>query len=174
MVDTLFVNKQVIKKVEVPAEVPAHYEHAWKRRVAEITAGFADEEMCFTGLDSIEAVVALDEDTKDVLSNQRAEDKFELTLRRHGVPLAESTNPYLLLSVDAVWNDSNTIAAYVVEVALIEELVFYRNQRPLRRLVGIWESFSFGFVGKNSARELLLNSIEERAERVANLYLSAN
>lgn len=90
------------------------------------------------------------------------------------MPLAESTNPYLGLSVEVIWNNSNTRATYTIEVALFEKLIIYRNRIPYQRVVVTWQSGSIGHVGRNLARESFLNSIEERAERVANLYLSAN
>ena len=100
--DTMLVEKEVIKRVEVPAEIPAYYEKAWKRQVAESIAKSADEKTCFSGLDNMEVRVVISEDAKDILSEQRAKDKFELTLRRHGVPLSDSSNPYIVLSINVV------------------------------------------------------------------------
>ena len=172
--DTMLVEKEVIKRVEVPAEIPAHYEKAWEREIAESIALSADEKTCFSGLNSMEVRVVINEDAKDILSEQRAKDKFELTLRRHGVPLSDFSNPYILLGVEAVWNNDKIIAAYIISVSLIEPLIFYRNQKPYKRFVTLWEQSSYGLAGKTIAKETFLESIEEKAERVANLYLSAN
>ena len=172
--DTTLVEKEVIKKVEVPAEIPIHYENVWKRLVAELAAPIADEETCFSGLDSMEVRIVINEDAKDILSEQRAKDKFELTLRRHGVPLSDSSNPYIVLSINVLWNERNTIAIHSIAVDLIETLIFYRNQKPYKRLVKLWSDGSYGMVGKTFAKEAYLELIEENAERVANLYLSAN
>ena len=174
VVDTVVVEKLIVKKTEVPAEIPELYVLAWKRLVAESGAGFADEKMCFSGLDSIEVSVSMSEAAEDILSKRRAKDKFELTLRRNGVPLSDRSNPYLLLGIDVFWNDSNTIAIFHIQAALTERVYIYRNRKPYRRLVPVWETGSYGSVGRNLARESFLNSIEEKAERVANLYLSAN
>ena len=170
----MLVEKEVIKKVEVPAEIPIHYENVWKRLVAELAAPIADEETCFSGLDSMEVRIVINEDAKDILSKQRVKDKFELTLRRYGVPLSDSSNPYIVLSVNVLWNEGKTIAIYYIAVDLIETLIFYRNNKPHRRIVTLWDSRRHGRVGKNLARESFLELIEEEAERVANLYLSAN
>ena len=171
---TVVVEWEVVKRVEVPAEVPPHYERAWQKQVAEVAADFSDEKTCFSGLDSIEVSVGMDEEAEDILSNQRAKDKFELTLRRYRVPLSDSSNPYLSLSVDALWNEDKTRTTYVIRVGLVESLVFWRNKKPHKRFVTLWEHSSFGYAGKNVAREGFLKNIEEQAERVANLYLSAN
>ena len=178
VLDTLLVErevpKEVVKKVLVPAEIPMYYERAWKKQAAEFGADFADEKTCFSGLDSMEVSVVMNEDSKDILSEQRTKDKFELTLRRYGVPLSDSSNPYIVLSINVLWNEGKTIAIHYIGVDLRETLIFYRNNKPHRRIVTLWESRRQGRVGKNLAKEAFLESIEEEAERVANLYLSAN
>ena len=178
VVDTVFVEKVVEKKVEVPAEIPPLHEHALQKLVAEVGAEFADEKTCFSGLGGIEVSVGMDEDAEEILSKQRAKDKFELTLRRYDVPLSDSSNPYLALDIQALWNEEKTFAVYTMSVSLIEPLIFYRDNKPSRkphrRYVALWEKANFGFAGKNVAREAFLRYIEENAERVANLYLSAN
>ena len=174
VVDTVFVEKEVVKKIEVPAEIPAYYEAAWNRQVAELSANLADDKMCFSGLDSVKVVVVMNEDAKDIFSEQRTKDKFELTLRRHGVPLSDLSNPYLSLSFQALWNEDKTLAAYVVELTLIELIIFYRNNKPHKRFVTLWQDMSYGYAGSKVARQSALEAIEEKAERVANLYLSAN
>ena len=173
VVDTLLVEREVEKKIEVPPEIPVHYERAWKRQVAELRADFADDKTCFSGLDSMKVSVEMNEDAQDILSSQRTKDKFELTLRRHGVPLSDSSNPYLVLQIQAVWDEDKALLFYT-RVSLMESLIFYRNNEPHRNFVNLWENSGYGYVGKNAARETLLETIEARAERVANLYLSAN
>ena len=172
--DTTLVEKEVIKRVEVPAEIPAYYEKAWKRQVAESIALIADEKTCFSGLNSMDVRVAMNEDAKDILSEQRAKDKFELTLRRYGVPLSDFSNPYILLNVVAVWNDAKMIATFNISVSLREPLIFYRGQKPYKHFVTLWEQYNYGSAGKRVAKETFLELIEARAERVANLYFSAN
>ena len=175
VVDTVFVENVVEKKVEVPAEIPALHEHALQKMVAEIAANFADEKACFSDLDSIKVVVEMSEEAEDLLSEQRAKDKFELTLRRHGVPLSGiMSNPFLSLEIDVFWNDSNMMAIFHIQAALREQVYIRRNRKPYRRIVSVWETGSYGSVGRNLARESILHYIEEKAERVANLYLSAN
>ena len=172
--DTMLVEKEVIKRVEVPAEIPAHYEEAWKIQVAESIAKFADEQTCFSDLKSLEVRVGMNEGAKDILSEQRAKDKFELTLRRYGVPLSNWSNPHLLLGIEALWNEEKRFVAFTINVSLKEPLIFYRNQKPYTRFIKPWEEIVYGYAGKDVARESFLRYIEEQAERVANLYLSAN
>ena len=172
--DTILVEKEVIKRVEVPAKIPAHYEEAWERQVAESIALIADEKTCFSGLNSMEVSVVMNEDAKDILSEQRAKDKFELTLRRYGVPLSNWSNPHLSLGIEALWNEEKRFVAFTINVSLKEPLIFYRNQKPYKRFIKPWEEIHYGYAGKDVARGAFLRYIEEKAERVANLYLSAN
>ena len=178
VLDTLLVErevpKEVVKKVLVPAEIPMYYERAWKKQAAEFGADFADEKTCFSGLDSMEVSVVMNEDAKDILSEQRAKDKFELTLRRYGVPLSNWSNPHLSLGIEALWNEEKRFVAFTINVSLKEPLIFYRNQKPYKRFIKPWEEIHYGYAGKDVARGAFLRYIEEKAERVANLYLSAN
>ncbi len=172
--DTTLVEKEVIKRVEVPAEIPAHYEEAWERQVAESVALSADEKTCFSGLNSIAVSVVMNEAAEGILSEQRAKDKFELTLRRYGVPLSDWSNPHLFLHLEALWNEKKIFVVYTIDVSLTEPLIFFRNQKPYKRFITSWEAISYGYAGKDVARDEFLKYIEEKAERVANLYLSAN
>ena len=174
LVDTILIEKEVEKRVEVPAEIPEHYERAWKILSAELSAEFADEIGCFAGVGSLSVAVTLNEHAKDILSEQRARDKFELTLRRHGVPLTAGSNPYLSLYVEALWDRDKNLAAVAFGTALMEPIVYYRGDTPRRRFVALWEDRSFGYLGRKVGRASMLDYIEEKAERVANLYLSAN
>lgn len=136
--DTTLVEKEVIKRVKVPAEIPTHYEEAWERQVAESVALFADEKTCFSGLNSMEVSVVMNEAAKDILPEQRAKDKFELTLRRYGVPLSNWSNPHLLLGLEALWNEEKRFVAFTINVSLKEPLIFYRNQKPYKRFIKSW------------------------------------
>ena len=148
---------------------------ALERELAEFGAPLADEKTCFLGLDSIEVVVSIDKDIEKTISTQRAKDKFELVLRKHGVPLSDSSYPYLLLSLDGFWTSEQWLLIYDISLSLRgEQVIFYRKDEPYRRYIALWEVRVFGIARRKVARERLLATIEEKAERVANLYLSAN
>ncbi|MXX37620.1 MAG: hypothetical protein F4Y91_05915 [Gemmatimonadetes bacterium] len=147
-----------------------------ERSLAEIAAAYADEKICFSDIDSLNVSVLLNETAKQVLSEQRAKDKFQLTLRRYDVPLSDSTSSllYLVFSIEAVRDEKWWLTAYSVRASLYERLVLYRNEIPYKRLVELWHSGDFGFAGSDVIERALLESIEKNAERIANLYLSAN
>ncbi len=174
VVDTVVVEKRSVKKVEVPAEIPQRYVMAWESLVAESTAELANEKTCFSGIDSLAVFVTLNEHAKDLLSEQRAKEKVELTLRRYDVPLSESSNPLIDFKIEAAWQEDKSAAAFTISTTLLEVLIIYRGNEPYKRVVAIWNDLHYGYVGRKGAREFLLQYIEEKAEREANLYLVAN
>lgn len=152
-------------------------ERALKRWKAELYAEIDnDDKICFKGIESLGVAVSLNDGALKVLSEQRARDKFELTLRSHGVPVSEvmTSGLNLVLSVEAIWDKKGLRSAINVTVAITEPLIFYRDEKPHRRVVVVWESGSYGYAGSTVAKETFLEAIEEKAEHVANLYLSAN
>lgn len=174
VVDTVIVEKEVVREVELPAEIPQGYVMAWESFLAESTAELADEKICFSGIDSFAVFVSLNEPAKDILSEQRAKEKVELTLRRYDVPLSESSHPLLDFKIEAAWQEDKSAAAFTMSTSLLELLIIRRGNEPYRRMVAIWNDSHYGYVGRKVAREFLLQYLEEKAERVANLYLSAN
>ena len=143
------------------------------KKAAEFWAPFAEDQACFSGLDGMQVIVTVNDGVENILSEQHAKDRFELNLRRNGVPLSDSSNHHLFLSLEAIWED-DLPATFSISVELRETLVIHRNDRPLKRNVALWQTGSHGFVGRAVARKVFLESIEEKADRVANLYLSAN
>lgn len=67
------------------------------------------------------------------------------------------------------------MGAYTIEVSVHEKVIFYRDEKPYQQTVILWEGGgNFGYAGKDVIEDALLRSIEQHAERVANLYLSVN
>lgn len=153
------------------------YEHALSRWKAELAAEIDnDEKMCFKDIDSVGVFVSMNEGALKVLSEQRVKDRFELTLRGYGVPVSEtrSSDLDLTLSVKALWDKEQLRSAYILYVAIYEPLIFYRGGKPYKRMAALWEDRSYGYAGSAVVKRAFLEAIEEKAERVANLYLSAN
>lgn len=153
------------------------YEYAWNRLSAEqATQIDHDEKICFKGIDSVGVLVSINDGAVKVLSEQRARDRFELMLRGYGVPVSEpsSSDLNVMLSISAVWDKQERFLSFLHSVSIYEPLIFYRDEKPHKRFVVLWEDESFGHAGHKIARSTFLEAIEEKAERVANLYLSAN
>lgn len=147
---------------------------AWKEWIKLENATVADDKTCFSDIDSLRIYIALDGAAKEIISNQRAKDKLQLTLRRHGVPLSDSSGHALFFSINALRNPRTNQIIYQVDVSLYQSIIFYRKGTPYQRHVDLWEEDVFGYAGSLVAEKTFLDIIEEKAERVANLYLSAN
>ena len=68
--DTVLVEKEVIKEVEVPAEIPEHYKRALEIIRAEDAATTATDATIFSGMDRLIVDVFLNEDAKNIISEQ--------------------------------------------------------------------------------------------------------
>ena len=80
---------------------------------------------------------------------------------------------FIDFSMEVAYKDN--IGAYTIQLNVQEEVIFYRDEKPYRKRVNLWDGGgNFGYAGKDVIKDTLLRSIEKYAERVANLYLSAN
>ena len=180
--DTVFIEKEVIKKVEVPAEIPEEYKRALEIVRAENLATTATDATIFSGMDRLNVGIFLNEDAKEIISEQRVRDKFELLLRGYGIPVLSLDDyiPFWVLSfiyfdMQVVYDEDDNMGAYTIRLSVSENVIFYRDEKPYQKMVILWEGGgNFGYAGKDRIKDVLLRSIEQYAERVANLYLSAN
>ena len=195
--DTVLIEKEV----EVPAEIPEEYKRALEKFNAEDVATTATESTVFSGVDRLYIKIFLDEVAEDIISEQRVRDKFELLLRGYGIPVFNLDNStgytssglsavleyttalllknYISLSINAGYVDvgyQNDIRVYIytTSVNFRERVIFYRDEKPYREDVILWEHDVLGYAGSRVIEDALLENIEEYAERVANLYLSVN
>ena len=194
--DTVLIEKEVIKRVEVPAEIPEEYKRALEIVRAEDAAITATDATVFSGVDSLDVRIFLNENAREIISEQRVRDKFELILRGYGIPVSNLDSVslftkllgfnlwgsrFISLSMEVAYNDmevgySNVrMYVYTTQLRFDEVVIFYRDGKPYRRSAVLWDGGgSYGYAGKQVIEDVLLDNIKERAERVANLYLSAN
>ena len=109
--DTVLIEKEVIKKVEVPAEIPEEYKRALEKLNAENFATTATDATIFSGMDRLNVRIFLNEDAKEIISEQRVRDKFELVLRGYGIPVLSLddyipfwVSNYIFFSMEVVYN----------------------------------------------------------------------
>lgn len=149
---------------------------ALERLLAENDAAYVpDEKTFFSGIDSLQVSCVMGQVAQAILPEQRVKDRFELMLRGYGVPLSDSPlGFYLELTITALWNEHKTWVAYCIGTELREFRAIYRNEIPYQCMVAVWSTQSVGYAGRNVVKRAFLEAIEIEAERVANLYLSAN
>lgn len=175
--DTVKVEKEIVLRDTVVVE-----------KEPESIATYADEFTVFSGVDRLNIKVYLSEDAEDVISTQRARDRFEILLRGYGVPVSNFSyknkgaifyvNPDTMLNLvlDVVKGEDDLyhVYAYTTRVTFREEVIFYRDEKPNSIYATLWEDSYYGMAGSGRIEDVLLERIEAYAERVANLYLSAN
>ena len=179
--DTVLIEKEVLKKVEVPADIPEEYKRAFEKFKAENFATTATDATIFSGMDKLRVIVFLNEDAKEMLSEQRVRDKFELVLRGYGIPVLSLDHiPFwasgvIYFDMQAIYREDHKMGAYTIELSVFENVIFYRDGKPYEKRVILWDGGgSFGYAGRDKIKDALLSDIEQHAERVANLYLSVN
>ena len=188
--DTVLIEKEVIKKVKVPAKIPKEYKRALEKFNAEDSATTATDAMIFSGVERLNVIIVLNENAEEIISEQRVRDKFELVLRGYNIPVFSLDDTsllfgfniilsnYIVFSMDAGYidvNDNVRMYVYRTDLNFEEKVVFYRDEKPYRKRVVLWEGGgNLGYAGSRVIEDALLENIEQYAERVANLYLSAN
>ena len=75
----------------------------------------------FVGVDSLQVVVYLDDDSRAILSERRAKSKVELVLRKNRIPVTQTSKvPYLSLDIDAGWQgDEKITCVYTIDMEML-------------------------------------------------------
>ena len=180
--DTVLIEKEVLKEVEVPAEIPEEYKRALEIVRAENLATTATDATIFSGVDRLNVRIFLNEDAKEIISEQRVRDKFELLLRGYGISVLSLddyipfwVSSFISFEMEVTYNEDDNMGAFIIRSNVCEKVIFYRDEKPYEKTVILWEGMgNFGYAGKTVIKDALLRNIEQHAERVANLYLSVN
>lgn len=168
------VEKIVEQRVEVPAKIPEIYETALAFREKFLTAKLVLQKEALAGVESVSVAIDLADDVKKIVSESEIRTKFEITLRRSGVPINEKSRFTLAYTQDG-FTKGNPTLAYSITTALQEAVVGFRNGDPgLQRYIATWTSVYYGTVGVSKAREALLSQAESAAEEFANEWLAMN
>jgi len=168
------VEKIVERKVEVPAEIPELYKNALAFMEAFRATKLVTQKDALAGVESVSVEINLTDDVKKIVSEAEIRTKFEITLRRSGVPIDENSRFTLTHTQDGFTRDSPTLT-YSFTVALEELVVGFRDGGPsMRRYVPTWRKGSYGTVGISRARDALIAEAESSAEAFANEWLAMN
>ena len=139
---------------------------------------FGEDKEFFSGMDTLRVGVFWDEEAENILSEDQAQTKFEATLRKYRLPVASGSWPLpcIALRLNSVGGESiYDLFVFSIAVELRDRVIYSRGERQNQTTGTIWRSAMIGSAGnQTNARELILQSIEQLADEVANLYLSAN
>ncbi len=133
---------------------------------------YADDIDLFSGLDSIQVLISVDEEIKQIISENEVRTKFELTLRNHGIHVSDNSTPYIVYVIAGVRDKE--ILAFSTTTSLRGPVIFHIQDREHIRIVDLWNFSRFGFFGVYRGNDILRESTVKSAEEIANLYLSAN
>ncbi|MDP3069273.1 MAG: hypothetical protein Q8N18_03245 [Opitutaceae bacterium] len=168
------VERIVERRIEVPAEIPEIYKKALSFREAVLNAKTASAKEALTGVTSVSVEIHLTDDIKNLISESEIRTKFEINLRRSGVPISEKSD-YTLVYYQDGFTRGNPTLTYSFSTSLTEFALLARDGGPkFHRNVAVWRSGNFGTVGVSKAREALLAAAESAAEEFANDWLAMN
>jgi hypothetical protein len=168
------VERIVERKVEVPAKISEEYEDAMafmKQFRAREEVSKAD---ALAGVKSVGVEVTLDDDVKKIISEEEIRTKFEITLRRSGVPINEESRFRLFVSQTARLRETGLLI-FSSQTEFAEAVILFRGESRMAEVItATWEKGAHGVVGKDHARDTFIQAAEEGAEAFANTWLAKN
>ena len=167
--------REVPKEVRIPAEIPQEYIDAMRVYQNITNATYADSSQALFGMKEIKVICTVDEALKKVISEDEVKAKFELTLRRNGVPIDPASFNMVQFRMTGFFNEATGLYCYSFMCYVNEQNVIWRSGQFHGITTIVWfKGGSYGTVGKSQASSGLLPEVEKCAEVFANDFLSAN
>jgi hypothetical protein len=168
------VEKIVERRVEVPAKIPELYENALvfmeRYRASKLVLG----KDTLAGVKAVSVSVKLSDDVKKIVSVSDIRTKFEITLRRVGIPIDEKSFYTLTYTQEGFTRDSSTLK-WSFGTTLKEFVFAFREDGlVIQTYAPTWITGSYGTVGISQARAALIADAESAAEEFANDWLAMN
>ena len=168
------VEKIVEKRVEVPAKIPEEYENALGFAKRFGAAKSVSDKESLARVEAVSVSIHVSDDVKKFVSESELRTKFEITLRRSGVPIDEKSPFGILYAQDGMTLQSPNLT-WACRTSLIDVLFgFRRGGEVFMEDVPVWSKGDFGTVGTARAREVLMAEAESSAEAFANDWLAMN
>lgn len=163
---------EVVK--EVPAAIPEDYVTA-KLFVDKFRAAKAvDSPGSLAGIDRLALGFILNKSLEGVIAEADLRDDVELALRRNSIRIAPKADQILLISVNALWDESKTVASYSVNMTVHESATFWRKTELVSSWVRTWEDGSFGRFNRATGKKWLKETVADLVVTFSNAYLKAN
>lgn len=170
------VEKLVERRVEVPAQIPDDYLMAMKFARLFVSAPLAtNDETLMWNIKAVNPSAYVNPAVQSVVSEDEIKTKFEITLRKYGIPISSDSRIWLRIAVEGLWDENTRITlTYSINTSLSEVVTVFRNDEAKRIVSDTWSSGSYGFAGRTVAKDAILKAVEAKAESFANKYLAAN
>ncbi|MCC7373969.1 MAG: hypothetical protein IT581_04895 [Verrucomicrobiales bacterium] len=169
---TVTVTNVVEKRIEVNAPVPPAYLQAHQIVSDLVAATNITQQQCLQSIPSFSVKVYFSKEVFDLVPEQSVRTKFELTLRKSGIRIAEDSRYTLIMSVEGFQSDN--LIVYNYATTLLEDLYLFREAKVMMTPATVYRISAYGTVGKSNFKESALKSTESLAEEFANTYLTAN
>jgi hypothetical protein len=168
----------LVKETEkpVPAEIPPDYLRAFSIWKGLSNSTHIGQNQVLYDVKWLRVEYYISDKAKSIISEDEVKAKFELLLRRNGVPINSDSRQTITVGVEAMWSDErHLLANYNVTVAVKEQQFLFRNgEFKYDSLVTIWERQMNGNGGGYNANSGILECTEKLGELLANDFLSAN
>ena len=163
---------EVIKEVEKP--LPEIYKTALETYLKFSGAKFAENQGgVLKGVKSLKVQVVVADAVKNDISSSTIKNKIELELRKLGVPIDDNSDVSLCYFFEVMKRDSSEILAYDTTLTVIELVTLPRETGYIKNTVTIWDSSSFGSVGKDNVIQIA-DLYDNKLSAFLNDYLTAN
>ena len=170
------VIKDNLRLIEVQDDIPQLYMAAEIEWINYYSAEFVENDNdLLKGIEAFRVSVYLDDAMKEVVSEYRVKNKFELFLRSHGIKIQDEAVELLEFKAEGAWSDeSKTYMATSYTIDVSEPYIFYRDPKWKQVYAVPWKIGTFGAAGKDKVEEQVLGNVETKAEAFVNAYLAAN
>jgi|GEM_PF-4146062 len=128
----------------------------------------------FKSLGPVRVNVTINEVLSKVFSAGTAQDALLASLKRNNIPVSPDAMSTLNVSLQGLWNDTQQVLTYRISVSLSQSTILLRPEGPIRSPADIWQRGSYGFTGKLSARDTVINEAVRLGDIFCDNYLNAN
>lgn len=125
-------------------------------------------------LGPVRVSVTVSELLSKVFSASAAQDAVLASLKNHNIPVSPDAKSTLNINLQGLWDDSQQVLTYRVSVSLAQSAILVRPGGPVRSTVDIWQRGSYGFTGRLSARDTVINEAVRLGDLFCDIYLDAN
>jgi hypothetical protein len=157
--------KEVVKPITNVVEVPARLSDGQQAAI-DFSSNYlaapnlSDMDDALYRIDAVNVRANLRDPVRKVVSEEQIRNRCQLTLRRSGIRLDESS-PYVLgLQYDGFWNDKEDTLVYGVSLVLFDSVTMARDGDLRRTYAIVWVQNDLGSVEKSLAQQAILSNLE--------------
>lgn len=126
----------------------------------------------FYGINSLKTRVILDDEVKELITEESVKDRLELNLKKRGIQIDEGSPQAVIIAISGMWNQTKMALVYQYELVLVDYVVLNRDGDMRGAVIDAWKTSGFGLTGSSmSIRDHIIECIDEVSETLANGYL---